>query len=119
MLRHAAARSTAVLNSTARHGRLTGTLLLSPARSWRTKPPRRGTRAHGPTQPQGKKAEVQAAEPRTRQELEDEEAEEGREVDGAQQRRHQAREQLQVRVSDLWAEGRGVDGARSGAWVGR
>ncbi len=42
----------------------------------------------------------------TGQELEDEEAEERGEVDGAQQRRHQAREQLEVGVGDLWSRDR-------------
>ena len=37
--------------------------------------------------------------------LQDEEAQQRREVDGAQQRRHQSREQLQVRVGDLWRGG--------------
>ena len=40
------------------------------------------------------------------QELQDEEAEEGGQVDGAQQRRHQPAEELQVGVSDLQAANR-------------
>jgi hypothetical protein len=54
--------------------------------------------------------------------LQDEEAEEGGEVDGAQQGGHQPAEQLEVGVGDLrrgWGVG-GVGGSSSNAgWAGR